>query len=346
MNGRQVANELLKESIIRNRYGDDFPNFYNNFLEYLLKEKQPTTVKNYSQWTKLFLETLSERNGKELSSLNIDSLKDITEEDVQDYLSDMETELKNEKGEKKSRERVRMSWYSLRSLFSYLEQEGLIENNIMNNIKSPGKGRRKSKSYLDSKQIKEIIDNLQNDIQKAIDNNKEIEAAHLLRDLAIIETLLVTGMRGKALTQIKISDFDFEKQILTALDKGDKFFTYNLPDQYMDILKEYLKVRPILLNGRESDFLFLSERSKSCIMNYPTLYQIVKDQTRRVGNEVSPHRLRATYGRMIYNETGDLFLTQQMMGHSNWQTTMLYLDTVTEERKRMADNIISNSVFG
>ena len=44
------------------------------------------------------------------------------------------------------------------------------------------------------------------------------------------------------------------------------------------------------------------------------------------GKNITPHKLRATYGTQLYNATKDLFFVQEMMGHSDISTTQVYLN--------------------
>ena len=43
------------------------------------------------------------------------------------------------------------------------------------------------------------------------------------------------------------------------------------------------------------------------------------------GKNISPHKLRATYGTMLYNKTKDLYFVQKCMKHSSPKTTEIYI---------------------
>ena len=55
---------------------------------------------------------------------------------------------------------------------------------------------------------------------------------------------------------------------------------------------------------------------------------------------ISPHKLRTTFGNTLYNETGDLYLTATALGHESVNTTSKYYSRVNRERVRAARNIV------
>ena len=55
------------------------------------------------------------------------------------------------------------------------------------------------------------------------------------------------------------------------------------------------------------------------------------------GKNITPHKLRATYGTQLYNKTGDIYFVQECMGHSNPKVTELYVRDKKENTKRAGD---------
>ena len=60
------------------------------------------------------------------------------------------------------------------------------------------------------------------------------------------------------------------------------------------------------------------------------------------GKCISPHKLRATYGTMLYNKTKDLYFVQKSMGHSSPATTQLYVRDENDRTTEIAANIIED----
>lgn len=75
---------------------------------------------------------------------------------------------------------------------------------------------------------------------------------------------MVTGMRKTALSEINLSDLNFETHNLTIIDKRDKEQVYQLIDDSIRVLRDWILDRDkILYNmGIKEDALFISKNGK------------------------------------------------------------------------------------
>ena len=51
---------------------------------------------------------------------------------------------------------------------------------------------------------------------------------------------------------------------------------------------------------------------------------------------ITPHKLRSTYGTSLYRETGDIYLVADVLGHSDVNTTKKHYAALEDERRRAA----------
>ena len=56
---------------------------------------------------------------------------------------------------------------------------------------------------------------------------------------------------------------------------------------------------------------------------------------------ITPHKLRSTYGTALYRETGDIYLVADVLGHTDVNTTRKHYAAIEEDRRRKAANKIS-----
>ena len=56
--------------------------------------------------------------------------------------------------------------------------------------------------------------------------------------------------------------------------------------------------------------------------------------------KISPHKLRSTYATSLYQETGDIYLVADALGHSDINTTQKHYAAMGENRRRSAPNYI------
>ncbi|MBO5649108.1 MAG: tyrosine-type recombinase/integrase [Clostridia bacterium] len=162
-------------------------------------------------------------------------------------------------------------------------------------------------------------------------------ARNRVRDLAIITVLLGTGIRVSECVGINISDLDLENCTLEVDRKGNRRQKIALSDEVIDALSAYLEKRRSITPASEleTDALFLSERRKR--MSVQTVEVLVHKYTTLIGTRehITPHKLRKTYGTELYNETGDIFLVAQALGHNDVNTTkQYYVEESTENLLR------------
>ena len=225
---------------------------------------------------------------------------------------------------------------SLRSLFDYLFQNGHIDGNIAALITLP-KIHEKPILRLDDEEMKKLLDTASSG-EGLTERQKKLQKSTRSRDLAMLMVFLGTGIRVSECVGLNISDLDFESNAFIVTRKGGDQSILYFPQQVADALQEYLTHRKeiIPLEGHE-DALFLSlQRSR---INQRSVQNMVKKYAQIAAplkKRISPHKLRSTFGTNLYQETGDIYLVADVLGHSDVNTTRKHYAAMTDERKRQA----------
>ena len=133
---------------------------------------------------------------KMLEKINL-PIEEITTEILRDYLADYKN---NSKAGMVTIDNIRRT---LSSFFAWLENEDYI-------VKSPVRRIHKVKT---TKRVKETLTD--ENLEKLRDTCSNV------RDLAILELLISTGMRVGELTKLNISDMDFQERSCIVLGKGN-----------------------------------------------------------------------------------------------------------------------------
>ena len=55
---------------------------------------------------------------------------------------------------------------------------------------------------------------------------------------------------------------------------------------------------------------------------------VFREFAKDIGKHITPHTMRHTFGTIVYEDTGDLYLTAEAMGHKNIKNTMIYAKKV------------------
>ena len=281
-----------------------------NFLDYLSVELNysPNTIKSYESELLKFNEYL------EMEEL--DYLK-INKDNVRSYLKYLD----NLKYKNSS---IGRNISALRSFYRFLVIKERIGKNIFASIRNP-KIERKLPNFLSELDMERILEFSTNENYKP--------NIYTSRDLLIIELLYDTGCRVDELVNIKLKDVNQTEKSIKVLGKGAKERIVFYGEYGREYLESYLIDREVLLNGRKSEYLFVSLESDQ--LTTRRIAQIIEDILKIVGikNKVTPHTLRHTFATHLLNNNADLRSVQELLGHSSLSTTQIYTH-VSNERLR------------
>ena len=146
-----------------------------------------------------------------------------------------------------------------------------------------------------------------------------------LRDAAMLELLYACGLRVSELVGLPLSAVFLQEAVLRVRGKGDKVRLVPMGEQAAEMVARYCReARPLLLEGRVSDVLFIAARGGA--MNRRTFWKLIHDYAIAVGirTAVSPHTLRHAFATHLVNHGADLRVVQMLLGHSNLSTTQIY----------------------
>lgn len=288
-------------------------------------DKSPTTTYNYL----LFINNFLNYCKKQPEELTID--------DFSKYL--MFSQIK-EDGTKITSSRKIVNYHALKKYGKYLVASGRLEKNPMDSIDRPKAVdsqetiQKREIGYLDKKEISNYINSVKNGA--GTDRSVARQEKWKERDLAIIMIFLNTGIRCSALMKLDVNSIDFENKILIVTEKESKVKVCELSDELLDIIKIWLDKREQLLAGVVTEALFISNRKKR--MEQHSITKVVKKYACNIeGKNITPHKLRATYGTQLYEATKDIYFVQQCMGHNNPKTTEMYIRGNKNQTKRASD---------
>jgi len=209
---------------------------------------------------------------------------------------------------------------AIRGLFTFLQREGLIEQDPSRLIRRPRLGRRLPRT-LGQKEVGELL--------------VESGGAPLLqRNLAMIELVYATGLRVSEVVSLKVVQVNLEAGYLTVVGKGRKERAVPIGTCARERLLSYLKDgRPRLLKRRLSPYLFVTRAGRP--MTRQAFWHLLRRhvQTTDVRAKVSPHTLRHAFATHLVEGGADLRSVQLMLGHADISTTEIYTH-VARERLR------------
>ena len=235
---------------------------------------------------------------------------------------------------------------SLRSLFGYLFRMGRIPGNTAELVPLP-KLPSKPILYMEDSEVETMMDIILNGTGLS-DKQKDFNKINSIRDYAIVMLFLGTGMRISELIGINLDDLDLNINAVLITRKGGNSEILYFPDQVAKALSDYIELRSNLdIQDGHENALFLSLQRKrisaravqNLVKKYATLAAPLKKR-------LSPHKLRSTYATNLYQNTGDIYLVADALGHSDVNTTRKHYAAMSDEHRRQAAEFINLPKIG
>ncbi len=227
---------------------------------------------------------------------------------------------------------------SLKTMYKYFYKHQLIHKNPTLLIDMP-KITHKNIVKLEVEEIVKLLDEVESG-NKLTSRQKKYHEYTKHRDLALISLMLGTGIRVSECVGLNIEDVDFNYNGIKITRKGGNESIVYFGDEVEAALVDYMNIRNTLLCKDDDTPLFLSLQLKR--LSVRSVQTIVKKYSSLVTSlkTVTPHKLRSTYGTQLYNETGDIYLVADVLGHKDVNTTKKHYAHMDDSRRRAAAKVI------
>jgi integrase/recombinase XerD len=254
----------------------------NKFSQWLMEQgKSDSTIKTYRTVLTKFHEWLLRKGG---------NLGELTKDDVQTYMIYLESE-------NKSPSTIEKIFVAINVFARFLEKPEIVQN-IQR--KQHQKNKKVAPETLEASERDRLL--------------HEVKQDGNLRDIAIVYTLLHTGLRVSEICALNRSDVEINEHngSLVVLDgKGNKKRVVPLSKEVRYHLKEYIDS----LNSTH-DALFVSNFNKR--MSTRAVQYMLKKYN------VNPHKLRHTFCRELVQKGIDIRTVAELAGHSDVNITKRY----------------------
>lgn len=325
----------------------ELPSFCREFFMSLNDITSTKTRLNYAYDLRLFFRYLTEEadmfDGKGMKQLTTEDLAKINAVDIRSFMDFLTYYVKDDgtdEGEALSngeRGKAR-KLAAVRKLFEYFYTNEKIPANPAQLVKTP-KLHEKAIIRLEPDEAAKLLDEVESGANLT-DGQKKYHAFTKARDLALVTLLLGTGMRVSECVGIDLDHIDFNVGGIKIRRKGGNEVIIYFGDEVESALQNYLIEREGMnpLPGHEKA-LFLSIQNKR--LGVRSVENLVKKYSKLVTNvkNISPHKLRSTFGTNLYRETGDIYLVADVLGHKDVNTTRRHYAEESDENRRLVRNV-------
>lgn len=302
-----------------------------------------TTTKtriSYAYDIRIFFQFLLDENpafkNYKMTDFTVDVLDQIKALDLEEYQEYLKVYQAGEKTETNGERGLKRKISALRSFYAYFYKREMIETNPTVLIDVP-KIHDKSIIRLDTDEVALLLDYIEHCGDQLTGQKRVYYEKTKERDLAIVTLLLGTGIRVSECVGLDIEDVDFKNNGIKVTRKGGNEMVVYFGPEVEKALKRYIEVREniIPLEGHEHALFYSAQRRRIGVQAVENLVKKYASQITTT-KKITPHKLRSTYGTTLYQETGDIYLVADVLGHKDVNTTKKHYAAIDDARRRQA----------
>ena len=213
-----------------------------------------------------------------------------------------------------SKTSVARSLAGVRSLYRWLAQEGVVEQNPAKLVATP-KLAKKLPRVPTIEEMNSVLDGAMPEI-----------AAWPERDRLLLELLYGCGIRNSELTGINLDDIRVSAEAILIRGKGKKERFVPFGGSAAAALRTYLPERQRVLGAMKTTTSGLLINQRGGRLTVRSVGRIVKKiaVAKGLSPDVHPHTLRHAFGTHMLEEGADLRAIQELLGHERLSTTQRY----------------------
>ena len=317
MNGR-LEKELQAEKKMQDKL-KTLPKIFSEYYVYLRAAKKTyTTIGTYMNYVVHFANFIG--NGK----VNVDFHKNTKTSDIEGYIISLETKEINGQLQRIGSDIQCARWSGLNTFFEFCVKRGYLVENPVAKTTRPKNTEEHAVTYLTRTEIKRIM--------KAIDKNAS--DIMRIRDKTIVSLALSTGMRVGAIVNLNVEDINFDEQLISVIEKGNKSRGISIGENAVQLLKDWLMVRNKEFASLNTNALFISR--KNVRITSKAVGDMVKKYTEEAGinKHITPHKCRSSAATNLAASGVSIQAIAKQLGHSNISVTQRYVDVLSEEQAK------------
>mgnify|MGYP002577514145 CR=1 FL=1 len=316
------------------------PAFCKDYFRAIDSTTTTKTRISYAYDIRIFFQFLLDENpafkNYAMTDFSVAVLDQIKAVDLEEYMEYLKVYQNGDKTETNGERGLKRKISALRSFYAYYYKREMIHTNPTVLIDVP-KIHDKSIIRLDTDEVALLLDYIEHCGDSLTGQKRVYYEKTKERDLAIVTLLLGTGIRVSECVGLDIEDVDFKNNGIKVTRKGGNEMVVYFGEEVEKALKRYLEVRAGItpLAGHEHALFYSAQRKR---MGVQAVENMVKKYSCQITTtkKITPHKLRSTYGTALYQETGDIYLVADVLGHKDVNTTKKHYAALDDARRRQA----------
>jgi site-specific recombinase XerD len=253
---------------------------------------------------------------------NFPPLSEIKAKDIQEFLR------KTQKGKAKATRNRRLM--SLRTFFKSLIKSDVLNHNPALDVDMAKQEKNSLPTYLNDEELEFFFKGIKRD-------------QFYIRNKCMLMLMSLAGLRVIEIHNLNITDLVREPSDpgIRVFGKGNKVRYIPLPFPLFELLLDYEKTYRPIPKTEKSNAFFLSRRGVR--ISRRRIQEVAEDTFDRLKSlpdtsylqqkKLSAHKLRHTFGTRLVREGTDLVTVQELMGHTNLNTTQIYTHVNNKQKQ-------------
>jgi len=314
------------------------PKFCVSFFRGIEPHTSLLTRINYAYDLRLFFAFLENELGRSVDNMRPKDLECVSLTDLERYMEYLRLYYKDDDVRENGEKGIARKVASLRTFYKYHYNKEEINTNIASRLQTP-KIHEKPIMRLthdEALRLLHVIDSGEGLSDKQLSYHSHTRT----RDLAIFTLFLTTGIRISELCALDVSDLDIDGRSFKVLRKGGNEAILYFGDETAAALDNYLEERKTRADYSLASPLFLSMQGRRISVR---AMQMLAQKYARIAvplKNISPHKLRSTYGTLLYQNTGDIYLVADVLGHKDVNTTRKHYAAIDESQRKRASRAV------
>lgn len=222
-----------------------------------------------------------------------------------------------------ARSSVHRKLASLKAFYKYLLSKEVIQEDPMDKVIAPKKGKRLP-VFIHQKHLQALFE----DVSFESDYKGQ-------RNRLILELLYITGMRRSELLALELKDVNYAGHTVKVNGKGGKQRLIPITPELAQSLLEFIEIRTAQFPDTKEQVVFLTDKGKAA---YPKMiYNIVNQYLSLIStaDRKSPHVLRHSFATHLSENGAEINAVKELLGHSSLASTQIYTHNTIEKLKRV-----------
>ena len=314
--------------------------------DYFRAAEQKTGAKtrlSYAYDLQVFFRFLLEKNpalsGKDISEITLTDIDMLASNDIEEYQEYLKYYESGNGEQRNGASSIARKMSSLRSFLDYYYKKELLTKNVAMQVDMP-KLHEKAIIRLEPDEVAIMLDNIETYENQLTGKKRDFFLKTKIRDIAIITLFLGTGIRVSECVGLDLNDVNFRENSIRIIRKGGNESILYFGSEVEKALLDYIEGPRVTVAAQaapgEENALFFSLQKKRISVH--AVQNLVEKYAKEFvpQKKITPHKLRSTFGTNLYQETGDIYLVADVLGHTDVGTTRKHYAAMKEENRRKA----------